>query len=154
MEGFISVKGTIDGDIVEDVYGNLKLQKGCAHNVATFFQRFRVDKKNNVYVDGLKGAIVGNIDVSIESIDDLEKFKDKKTGKNPYQRFLDMGDKGYVLVVGRPFPSQHGGSGGTKGIYCKNYLDIVKEQKRIEKLNREKLKAEKQNKTEDVLTID
>ena len=41
-----------------------------------------------------------------------------------------MRDKGYDLVVVRPFPAQHGGAGrNQRGVYCKNYLEIVEKEK-------------------------
>lgn len=128
MKGFISVLAT----------KRTWPESGCAHNVATYFNKLRVDKENDVYVEAYKGAVVGNVDVPVKTIDELEKYKDRKTGKNPYQQYLDMRDQGYELVVGQPFPHQHGGAGRhERGIYCKNYLQIAKKQK-AEKLEREK----------------
>ena len=132
MEGFISVTATEFGKIKKDSNGKLRIEKGCAHNVATYFLKFGVDKENDVYVDKHLGAVVGNVDVTIKTIDELEKYKDKYTGKNPYQRFLDMRDKGYVLVVGSPFVEQYGGANPKhRGIYCKNYLEIAKKIKAV-----------------------
>ena len=129
MEGFISVTATKNGDIERDQYGNLKIKDGCAHSVATYFYKLKVDKKNDVYIDSQLGAVVGNIDVDVKSIEELEKFKDKKTGFNPYQRFIDMKNEGYDLVVNMPFPHQHGGNGRTeRGVYCKNYLDMIEKE--------------------------
>lgn len=131
MEDFISVISTKTGTIVRDLSGNIKFKEGCAHSVATFFQKLKVDKENDVYVHEYMGAVVGNIDVPINSIDELEKFKDKKTKKNPYQKYLDMRDMGYILVVGDPFPAQYGGAGrNQRGIYCKNYKKWPKKKRR------------------------
>ena len=149
MDGFISVIATQLGKIKKDSYGNVSIEKGCAHNVTTYFLKFGIDKENDVYVDSHLGAVVDNVDVSIENIDDLEKFKDKKTGINPYQRFLYMRDKGYLLVVGEPFVGQHGGANPKhRGIYCKNYLEIVKQEKAL-KEKRKKRSINKFSKFED-----
>lgn len=130
MEGFISVAQTKFGKITRDMYGNLKIEKGCAHSVATFFQKLKIDKENDVYVDEHMGAVVGNVDVFVKSIDELEKYNDKKTKINPYQKYLDMRDKGYNLVIGTPFPAEHGGAGrNQRGVYCKNYLEMVEKEK-------------------------
>ena len=121
MKCFISVRAT---------KRSWPAEEGCAHNVATYFNKLSVDKENDVYVSSHNGAVVGNVDVPIKTFGELEKYTDKKTGKNPYQQYLDMKDHGYELVVGKPFLHQHGGAGRhERGIYCKNYLAIAKKEK-------------------------
>ncbi len=133
MKGFISVLAT------KPINPNWALG-GCAHSVAIYFDKFTVDKKLDVYVKGGMGAIVGNVDVRITDIEQLRRYTDKKTKINPYQKYLDMMDQGYVLVVGRPFPAQHGGAGrNERGIYCKNYLEMAKKEEQEEIERRERI---------------
>ena len=139
MEGFVSVTDAEAGDKVWDENGNLIFEKNCAHNVATFFMGLSIDRENDVYVDSQLGAVVGNIDVYVKNVNELEKFTDKKTGKNPYQKYLDMRDKGYELVFYRPFPRGNGGNAhNERGVYCKNYLKFAKKQNKQKKQSKVK----------------
>ena len=116
MEGFISVRAT----------KRQWPEFGVAHNVATYFDKFFVDEKLDVYVKRGMGAVVGNVDILITDVEQLRGFVDKKTKINPYQKYLNMLDQGYELIVGKPFVDQNGGvSKIHSGIYCKNYLEIA-----------------------------
>ena len=70
MEGFVSV---LDTRIPFETKANGVIVKGdgCAHNVATFFLKLRVDDKNDVYVNSHHGALVGNVDRPIKSVEEL-----------------------------------------------------------------------------------
>lgn len=132
MKNFKSVKDNIDASknkrLVKNQNGKSEKRTDVSHFVSSLM-KFDVDEDCDVYVMSGYGAFMENIDVKIEKIDDLHKYTDKKTKKNPYQWVLDLKEDGYDLVVGTAFPEIFGGvKRGSVGLYCKNYKEIAEKE--------------------------
>lgn len=90
---------------------------------------FIIDRENEVYVMEELGAFMSNITDDIQEIDELREYEDK-LHNNPYREIVRlMDEEGYELVLGPGAPLGIG-SLPKKGLYCKNYREIVEKQKR------------------------
>lgn len=91
---------------------------------------FIIDRENEVYVMEGLGAFMSNITDDIQEIDDLRTYEDSRLHNNPYREIVRlMDEEGYEFVLGPGAPLGIG-SLPKKGVYCKNYREIVEKQKR------------------------
>ena len=102
---------------------------------------FIIDNENNVYVKRKYGAWKSNIQ-NVESIKDLIDYKDEILDTNPYSEIVDQMLEGYEYVIGPAAPARSGEIIG-KGLYCKNYKEIVQRQKEQQKVKNKNNKQEK-----------
>ena len=135
MKNFKSVEDNVDAyrnkRLVKNKQGKLEKKTDTSHFVSSLMQ-FKVDAEYDVYVMKGYGAFIDNLDVKIEKIDDLKKFTDKKTKKNPYQWVIALIEEGYDIVVGGAFPSMNGSvKSNSVGLYCKNYKDIAEKENQL-----------------------
>ena len=90
---------------------------------------FIIDKQNDVYVKKGLGAYKTNIDEEISSIEDLRNYYDELFSKNPYDDIIKLIDEeGYDFIIGPGAPANDGVVYGN-GLYCKNYKEIIENQK-------------------------
>lgn len=124
MKGFMSANRAYEAD--ENGRLQFSIEALIKKNIAMQKAGFIIDKENAIYVMEGFGAFSSNVHESIKTIDDLRNFIDKNLGKNPYTEIVRlMDEEGYEFVLG---PGSSNG-GGVLGLYCKNYKEIIKQQK-------------------------
>lgn len=91
---------------------------------------FTIDRINKIYIKEGFGAFKTNISDDIQELDDLRRYCDGQIQTNPYSEIVRlMDEEGYEFVLGPEAPLGKGNA-PKKGLYCKNYKEILERQKR------------------------
>lgn len=106
---------------LEEIY-----KENRSHNSA-LNMGFKVDNVLDVYILDNFGVFLQNIPVEIKNINDLLSYT-LIDGTFLYKYYEKYIDKGFNFVIGPAFPSLDGKniSNVYSGLYCKNYLEIIK----------------------------
>ena len=107
-----------------DSYGVFESETELAEEHFKYMKAgFIIDEENDVYVYPGYGAFASNLD-DIKSIDELAKYE---------EIVRQIQEEGYEYVLGPAGPAMNGYIPDCYGLYCKNYLEIAKRQKKKRK---------------------